>query len=85
MKTDTNVVPLHPDDDLNVVTTTADRVDALLHDMRDLLQATEKFHAQNASEHHLICGRLEQIENVLHSISARINIVLTQNNRDIKP
>lgn len=87
MKTDTNVVPLHPEDDLNVVTTTADRVDALLNDMRDLVQATERFHAVNTQEHHHICGRLDQVEHILLSISARLNIVLSdlQNNQRTRP
>jgi hypothetical protein len=68
-------------------TTTAERVDTLISDMRDLVQATERFHADNAQEHHNICGRLEQIENVLHSISARLNIVLSDPrfNRQDKP
>jgi hypothetical protein len=76
-KTPDNVVPLHPDDDLNVVTTTAERVDTLISDMRDLLAATERFHAQNAQEHHHLCGRLEQVENVLHSLASKLETLIS--------
>jgi hypothetical protein len=57
--------------------TTEDKVDALITDVRHLLSATERFHAQNSSEHHHIEGRLQQVESVLHSLASKLDSLLS--------
>ena len=67
---DTNVVHVYRG-------TTDEKVDALITDLRDLLQATEVFHARNTSEHHQIDGRLQQVESVLHSLASKLDNLLS--------
>ena len=71
MKEDSNVATIHTADEY--ICTSLDNIRS---DIRHLTQAVERFHGSNSLEHQRYDNRLAQVESVLTTLVAKLEVAL---------